>query len=369
VEGLAGMGGRIAFGLLGDRFGAKRVLVLGLLAQAFGALFVGLKRDNAGAIQTAIAVWWMALSLVGLIVFSTSLPAAFRGRAVAAREAASSMYAPAVAAAVGLAADAPWALLCAAAAAGIIAPLVLSPGDALAAAEEFHVRRDMMNAAGHLAATTRLSPLTSSLGAAVPSFSLLTGTLAACRARALSGAAPVAGAAPAVPGAPPAGAGDGTPALAWDGRVLRLTRRHPMGEPASVQVVAWTLRNEGSSAQWIRWQSAALSQRADWTAAWDRAQTWGQTPSAEDRLSEVRVRALSQWQIFFHRGGAWSNPLSSDGSPADTPGVPSSGTAGTATDGLAPDGIRLLLTLPDNSVLPGVITRDWVRPTLSGAKS
>lgn len=38
VEGLAGMGGRIGFGLLGDRFGAKRVLVAGLLAQAFGAL-------------------------------------------------------------------------------------------------------------------------------------------------------------------------------------------------------------------------------------------------------------------------------------------------------------------------------------------
>src|ERR1700710_8939 len=38
VEGLAGLGGRIAFGLLGERFGAKRVLVLGLLVQAFGAL-------------------------------------------------------------------------------------------------------------------------------------------------------------------------------------------------------------------------------------------------------------------------------------------------------------------------------------------
>ena len=38
LEGLAGLGGRIAFGLLGDRFGAKRVLVLGLLVQAFGAL-------------------------------------------------------------------------------------------------------------------------------------------------------------------------------------------------------------------------------------------------------------------------------------------------------------------------------------------
>jgi MFS family permease len=38
VEGLAGMGGRIVFGLLGDKFGAKRILVLGLLCQAFGAL-------------------------------------------------------------------------------------------------------------------------------------------------------------------------------------------------------------------------------------------------------------------------------------------------------------------------------------------
>ena len=38
VEGLAGLGGRIAFGILGDRLGAKRVLVSGLLVQAFGAL-------------------------------------------------------------------------------------------------------------------------------------------------------------------------------------------------------------------------------------------------------------------------------------------------------------------------------------------
>ncbi|MGT0245756.1 MFS transporter [Burkholderia pyrrocinia] len=38
VEGLAGMGGRIVFGLLGDRVGAKRMLVAGLLAQALGAL-------------------------------------------------------------------------------------------------------------------------------------------------------------------------------------------------------------------------------------------------------------------------------------------------------------------------------------------
>jgi MFS family permease len=38
VEGLAGLGGRVGFGILGDRLGAKRVLVAGLLIQAFGAL-------------------------------------------------------------------------------------------------------------------------------------------------------------------------------------------------------------------------------------------------------------------------------------------------------------------------------------------
>jgi MFS family permease len=38
MEGLAGLGGRVAFGLLGDRFGAKRILVIGLLVQALAAL-------------------------------------------------------------------------------------------------------------------------------------------------------------------------------------------------------------------------------------------------------------------------------------------------------------------------------------------
>ncbi|WP_395670697.1 MFS transporter [Phenylobacterium sp.] len=44
LEGLAGLGGRLGFGVMADRFGARRVLALGLLAQAFGALaytFVG----------------------------------------------------------------------------------------------------------------------------------------------------------------------------------------------------------------------------------------------------------------------------------------------------------------------------------------
>ncbi|WP_309089589.1 MFS transporter [Phenylobacterium sp.] len=48
LEGLAGLGGRVAFGVLGDRFGAKRVLVLGLFAQAFGALAYASVSDLGG---------------------------------------------------------------------------------------------------------------------------------------------------------------------------------------------------------------------------------------------------------------------------------------------------------------------------------
>jgi MFS family permease len=63
VEGLAGMGGRIAFGLLGDRFGAKRVLVFGLLAQAFGALGYVFVRE--------LAAFYAVAALFGFIYAGT----------------------------------------------------------------------------------------------------------------------------------------------------------------------------------------------------------------------------------------------------------------------------------------------------------
>ncbi len=47
VEGLAGMGGRVVFGIVGDRFGAKRTMVVGLLLQAFGALAYFFVRELA----------------------------------------------------------------------------------------------------------------------------------------------------------------------------------------------------------------------------------------------------------------------------------------------------------------------------------
>ncbi len=63
VEGLAGMGGRIAFGLLGDRLGAKRVLVAGLLVQAFGALAYVFVRD--------LAAFYAVAALFGFIYAGT----------------------------------------------------------------------------------------------------------------------------------------------------------------------------------------------------------------------------------------------------------------------------------------------------------
>jgi MFS family permease len=56
LEGLAGMGGRLVFGLLGDRFGAARVLVLALLAQAIVALGYVYARE-LGSFYTVAALF------------------------------------------------------------------------------------------------------------------------------------------------------------------------------------------------------------------------------------------------------------------------------------------------------------------------
>jgi MFS family permease len=59
VEGLAGLGGRLLFGVLGDRFGAKPVLVAGLLVQALGAGAYFFVRE-LGAFYAVAAVFGLA---------------------------------------------------------------------------------------------------------------------------------------------------------------------------------------------------------------------------------------------------------------------------------------------------------------------
>ena len=156
-----------------------------------------------------------------------------------------------------------------------------------------------------------------------------------------------------------------TPSLDWDGRALRILRRGNAQPGEGLRVVAWSRRTVEGAGQWLRWQSPPVSTRAELQQAWQTAALWAQNPSDEARQREVRVAALTQWQIFYYRSDAWSNPLSSAGAPADAKAAP---TLTPAPVPLIPDGVRLVLTLAPGQALSGIVTRDWLRPTVGGGK-
>lgn len=153
-----------------------------------------------------------------------------------------------------------------------------------------------------------------------------------------------------------------TTALDWDSRALRMTRR-PATDPGSgVVVVAWTRGERNGQMQWLRWQSAPVQSRPQWAQAWGQAAQWAQSPSEALRAREVLLGPLSNWQIFYFRGGAWSNPLSAAGVRNEPTQAPKPNAAPL------PDGIRLILDVPAPHPLAGTLTRDWARPaTLMGA--
>ena len=150
-----------------------------------------------------------------------------------------------------------------------------------------------------------------------------------------------------------------TPSLDWDGRALRLLRASTATPGEGLRVVAWSRRMIDGAGQWLRWQSPPLTTRAELQLAWQQAALWGQNPSEDARTREVRVAALDQWQIFYFRDNAWSNPLSSAGATS---------APQAATVALIPDGVRLELTLSAGQAISGRVTRDWVRPTLGSGK-
>ena len=156
------------------------------------------------------------------------------------------------------------------------------------------------------------------------------------------------------------------PALNWHGRVLRLTRRDTVNPASGVLVVAWTQRG----GQWLRWQAPPVTTRGELSRAWERADQWSQTPGDEERRLEVAVTPLQEWQIFYYRSDAWTNPMSSDAvtQPAGTQFLNPGGAKviGAGLDQLIPDGVRLVLVLPPGQALAGQIVRDWVRPTHDG---
>ncbi|MBL0422741.1 prepilin-type N-terminal cleavage/methylation domain-containing protein [Ramlibacter sp. AW1] len=162
-------------------------------------------------------------------------------------------------------------------------------------------------------------------------------------------------------------------ALTWNGRVLRLTRRHPLGGGEGVLVVAWARRVVDGQGTWLRWQSPPLRTRGEVEEAWRRADVWSESPGVDERAREVAVLPLVEWQLFFHRGGAWTNPQSSDAAnnpPAQPPQQPAAGqppARGRATAAL-PDGVRLVLSIPAGHPLAGVLTVDWAGTSASGGR-
>ncbi len=151
----------------------------------------------------------------------------------------------------------------------------------------------------------------------------------------------------------------GTPALEWDGRVMRITRQHSQDPKAGVQVVAWTLGN----GQWTRWQSEPLMQNDAWTQAWTQAQIWAESAGnlKANTAQEVVIHPVQTWQIYFHRDGAWTNALSSD---VNT----NSNTNGKSSLQNLPEGLRLVLELADRPEIQGKVNMDWVRPTFTAVK-
>ena len=161
----------------------------------------------------------------------------------------------------------------------------------------------------------------------------------------------------------------------YDGRVLRLTRRDATVADSPVRVVGWARRvidgQHGGRGSWARWQSPPLRTKAELQEAWTRVQLWAQNASDVEKRREVAVLGLEQWQVFYYRNNAWSNPLSTaSAANTDTPTDAAASTAPTRSL-LAPlpDGIRLVLTLSPGQALTNVLTKDWIRPVLGGGKS
>jgi general secretion pathway protein J len=135
-------------------------------------------------------------------------------------------------------------------------------------------------------------------------------------------------------------------AIDFDCSMLRITRRY---SDTDLRVIGWAKRGLGEQTRWLRWQSAPVNNRLELDRAWAAAGRWGLNPSDAERKLETEIASIDDWQIFYYRNNAWSNPCSAAGTQA---------TAGVQT----PDGIRLILKLSQGQALAGTLTRDWVRP-------
>jgi len=93
VEGLSGLAGRIVFGLLGDRFGAKRTFVSGLLVQAAAAGCYSLVREQSEFYSVAVVFGFAYAGVMPLysVLMRENFPLSIIGMVIGAASMASSL--------------------------------------------------------------------------------------------------------------------------------------------------------------------------------------------------------------------------------------------------------------------------------------
>lgn len=137
------------------------------------------------------------------------------------------------------------------------------------------------------------------------------------------------------------------PPLVFDGATLRMTRSVPDG----VQVVAWSMRPQGSANAWERWAGPAVTGSAALQDSWFASQQLQGGEPGQLRTLE----GLSQWQVYFFQGNSWSNAQSTGNVAAPMPAAPASAAAPRQA---LPSGVRVVLSFAPGSGLNGTLTRD-----------
>jgi general secretion pathway protein J len=123
------------------------------------------------------------------------------------------------------------------------------------------------------------------------------------------------------------------PAISFDGQSLRLTRRTEGG----VSLVVWAVRG----GIWQRWVSPPVTRVDDLREHWLRSQQLLGNEAGQLNLVEA-----SSWQVYFFRGGAWTNAQSTGDlsvptqvalpTAAITPPPPASAASGVSGGASAP---------------------------------
>jgi len=133
------------------------------------------------------------------------------------------------------------------------------------------------------------------------------------------------------------------PALVFDGATLRLTRRTDAG----LQVVAWSLRDDAM----LRWAAPAATGTRELKDHWQRSLQL----MAGDAGQLRAIDGVSQWQLYFYRGNAWTNAQSS--ADVSAPAAAASGAPSVQRQ-LLPTGVRVVLGFAPGSGFGGSLTRD-----------